>query len=625
MEPKKYLLISSLFFFIFFLQINAGVKLEIRKVKGINYEKTDIGTYGGTYVWSSFTDPKTFNPVLSQEGSSGEVISPIFEGLVSVSGITGDIEPKLAESWEYSKDGLIWTFHLRKDVKWSDGELFTADDVVFTFNDLYYNPNIPSSMRDILTIEVDGEEKTFKIEKVDDYTVKINTFIPYAPFLYVIGSEILPEHILKKHVKNGTFNQTWGINTPPEQIVGTGPYVIKQYIPSQRVEYIRNKNYWKKNSKGNSLPYIDKLIILIVPDQNTELLKFEAKEIDFLPVSRQWYPGLKKKEKDGNYTLYNVGPTFSTNFFVFNQNPLNQKIYLQKKMENLSKTLKKIKEKNERDQIEAEIKKIKESYEKASTEPFVKPYKLKWFTNKVFRQAIAHLIDKETIINNVENGLAYPQHAALSNAINFFCNPNVKKYDYSPQKALKALESIGFKKKGDTLYDSEGNKVEITLMVFSGNKSIEQEAGIFRDDLKKVGIKVTLSFMEFNTFVTKLNTTFDWEATIIILGGGSMDPHLGKNVWVSNGHLHVWYPLQDKPATSWEKEIDELFSQGVRELDPEKRRKIYWKWQEIVAEELPVIYTVNPASIYAFMNKFGNLKPTSLGATHNLEEIYFKK
>ncbi|MBI5206802.1 MAG: ABC transporter substrate-binding protein [Candidatus Firestonebacteria bacterium] len=605
--------------------IFAGSKLEIKKVKGIDYEKTEIGTYGGTLVWSSFTDPKTFNPVISQEGSSNEVLSPIFEGLTTVNGVTGEIKPMLAESWEHSQDGLIWTFHLRKNVKWSDGKPFTADDVVFTFNDLYYNQSIPSSMRDILTVEVDGEDKTFKVEKVDTYTIKINTHIPYAPFLYIIGSEILPKHILEKHVLNGTFNQTWGVNTPPEQIIGTGPFIMNEYLPSQRVVFIRNTDYWKKDTKGNKLPYLGKMIILIVPDQNTELLKFESKEIDFLSIQRQWYPRLKKNEKQGDFTLYNVGPTFSTIFFTFNQNPMNQKSFLHQKLDKFKTRILKTKNENEQKQLKVEIKNLEESIKKAVSTPFVVPYKFKWFTNKTFRKALAHLIDKESIINNVENGLAYPQHAALSNANSFFCNPMVKKYEYDPKKALKLLESIGFKKKDDILYDSEGNKVEITLMTFSGNKSVEQVAGLFRDDLKKIGIKVTLAFMEFNTFVTKLNTDFDWEATIIILGGGALDPHMGKNVWVSDGHLHVWCPQQDVPQTEWEKEINELFSRGVRELNPEKRKEIYYRWQEIVAEELPVIYTVNPASIYAFRNKFGNLKPTSLGATHNLEEIFIRK
>ncbi|MBI4650940.1 ABC transporter substrate-binding protein [Candidatus Desantisbacteria bacterium] len=614
-----------LFLAVIYAQSNAENKIDIYKVKGIDYEKTEIGIYGGTIVWSSFTDPKTFNPAISQEGSSNEVLSPMFEGLVTVDGVTGAVKPQLAESWEHSKDGFTWIFHLRKNAKWADGKAFTADDVIFTFNDIYYNISIPTSTRDILTVEADGEAKIFKVVKIDEYTVKISTPIPYAPFLYVIGAEILPKHVLEKHVKDGTFNQTWGINTPPKQIVGTGPFIMEKYLPSQRVEYIRNPDYWKKDAKGGKLPYLEKIIILIVPDQNTELLKFESKEIDFLAIQRQWYPRLKKTEKQGNFTLYNVGPTFSTFFFTFNQNPENNKIFLERKINKYAKQAKIIKEETEKKQIETEIKKMKKVLETASDKPFVPPYKLKWFKNKLFRQAIAHLIDKQTIINNVENGLAYPQHAALSNANTFFCNREVKKYDYDPKKSLKILESIGFKKNGDTLYDSDNNKVEIVLMTFSGNKSIEQIAGLFRDDLKKIGIKVTLSFMEFNTFVTALNTSFDWEATIIIMGGGTMDPHLGKNVWVSDGHLHVWYPQQDKPETSWEKEIDDLFSKGVRELNPEKRKNIYGRWQEIVAEELPVIYTVNPASIYAFRNKFGNLKPTSLGATHNLEEIFIRK
>ena len=107
------------------------------------------------------SDPKSFNAVIAKETSTTAVTNLIFEGLTRVNGVTLKVEPNLSERWEVNKDGLIWTFFLRPGVRWTDGHLFSADDVVFTFNDLIYNDNIPTSSRDAFTI--DG--KIFKVEK----------------------------------------------------------------------------------------------------------------------------------------------------------------------------------------------------------------------------------------------------------------------------------------------------------------------------------------------------------------------------------------------------------------------------------------------------------------------------
>lgn len=530
--------------------------------------------YGGSFVLDSISDPKSFNPVLAKETSTTAITGYIFEGLTDINPFTTEMEPRLAKSWEFSPDGKIWTFHLRDDVRWFDGTPFTADDVVFTYNELYYNPEIPTSARDILTI--DG--KKIKIEKVDTYTVRFILPKPFAPLLFAIATEILPKHVVEPMVKAKTFNSAWGVNTPPDKIIGTGPFMLSEYIPSQRVVLKRNPDYWKKDKAGNKLPYLDSIVILIVPDQNSSLLKFQAGETDIIGIRGEDYAVLKPQESKGNFTIYNTGPTLSTTFLFFNQNP------------------------------------------KA-----IPQYKWKWFTNKKFRQALAHAIDKESMINNVMAGLAIPGDSALTPSSRFFYNPDVKKYDYNLEKAKNLLQEAGFKIKSSKLYDSDGNRVEFTLFTNSENNQRVNIGNIIKSDLDKLGIKVNFVPIQFNTLVTKIDATFDWDAIIIGLTGG-VEPHEGRNVWHSSGQLHMWHPRQKRPATAWEAEIDRLFEEGATELNPEKRKKIYYRWQEIVAEELPVIYTVTPVSLYAVRNKFGGIKPTALaGVIPYIEEVYLKK
>ena len=130
--------------------------------------------YGGSLVLAVSCDPKTFNDIVSTDAYSGAMTAMLFEGLTKADPFTLKVIPHLAKSWASSRDGLQWTFHLREDVKWFDGTSFGADDVVFTFNDLIYNPEIPSSSKDVLTI--DG--KPLKVEKIDQYPQKKRSTSP---------------------------------------------------------------------------------------------------------------------------------------------------------------------------------------------------------------------------------------------------------------------------------------------------------------------------------------------------------------------------------------------------------------------------------------------------------------
>ena len=547
-------------------------------------QAASAGKYGGQLILATTSDPKSFNEITAKETSTSLVTDLIFEGLTTTNAFTAKVEPNLARSWEISEDGLTWAFHLREDVRWNDGEPFTADDVVFTFNDLIYNPDIPSSARDIFTVD----DKTFTVEKVDDHTVRFVLPVKFAPFLRGMGQAILPKHKLRETVAEGRFNFTWGIDTAPKEIIGTGPFKLVHYDPGQRLVFERNPYYWKKSAKGDSLPYLKKIIYLIVQSTDVGLLKFMEGTLDGYALRGMDYPMIKPLEKKGNFTVHDLGPDMGSQFLFFNQN----------------------------------------SGKNPNTgEYFVAPYKLAWFTNREFRRAVAHAIDKQKIIEIVDNKLGYPQNSAIGPAAGFFYNPDVEKYDYDLDKARAILKEAGFADEdGDGIIeDPRGNRVEFSLYTNAGSAERVDIAAIIRQDLERLGTKVNFRALEFNTLVSQLTSSFQWEAVILGLTGG-IEPHFGKNVWMSSGQLHMWYPMQKTPATSWEKRIDEIFTQGVQELDENKRKVLYDEYQRIVAEELPIIYTVLSARLYAVRDKFGNLKPTNYGGVfHNPEELYIKE
>ncbi len=538
------------------------------------------GKRGGELVLSTITDPKSFNPIVAQETSTTQITGYIFEGLTRTHPVTLEVLGNLALSWETSDDGKGWIFHLRRDVKWNDGEKFTAKDVVFTFNKLIYNPSIPTSSRDIFTVE--GEK--IIVERVDDYTVKFTLPFTFAPFLRALSHEILPAHKYASLVEEGKFTFSMGLDTKLADIVGTGPFRLAKYLPGERIVLERNPFYWKKDSCRKQLPYLEKLFFIILANSDTAMLKFLEGEIDHYSVRPQDLSILGPDQEKGNFSIYNAGPSLMSNFVVLNQNS---------------------------------------GANPHTDKPFVEPYKLKWFKNKDFRKAISYAINREKIVNILMNGLGSLQHSPVSPANTYYYSDKVKKYSYDPKRAKNILSSIGFSdRNGDgILEDEQGRALEIIFFTPAENTQRVQIATLVKKDLETIGVKIHFLPLDFNNLVSKLTATLDWEMILIGLTGG-IEPYFGKNVWSYKGNLHMWN-LSKEPLGQYEVEIEDIFNQTARILDEEERKALFLRWQQIVAEELPLIYTVVPYSIYAVRNKFGNLYPTTYGgAFSQIEHIY---
>ena len=548
-----------------------------------------IGKQGGTLTSATISEPLTLNLAIANDASSSGVLGYLFEGLTETSWLTDEVEPALAESWERSEDGLTWTFHLRNDVSWHDGEPFTAHDVDFTFNRIIYNHDIPASSRPAFHFrfldEESGEwkEEPMTVTALDDYTVECVLPGPFAPFLRSMGTAIYPKHILEKHVDDGTFTSTWDIDTDPAEIVGTGPFTIASYEPGERVVMRRNPGYWLKDDAGNSLPYLDEIVHVIVPDLEAELAKFLAGESDVHGVLGEEYARLVPLQKDGNFTIYRRGPTFGTTFLGFNMNP---------------------------------------GRNPDTGEPYVAPEKLEWFQNTQFRQAVAHVIDKNTIIDDVQHGLGYPQWASISPAAGDFHNPNVRRYEYDVDRANEILDGIGWTDTdGDGIReDGEGNDIEFSLVTNTGNTVREKVGVLVHRGMQEIGLRVDYRLVEFGDLVAQLTGSYDWEAMIIGFTGGP-DPYGSISFWHSGENLHLWHPNQLEPATEWEAKIDELYIMAGRELDRDKRVDLYRQAQEIAAENVPVVYTTLSERLSAVRNVFGNMTPT-LYALWDIRYLY---
>jgi len=542
-----------------------GKRVDLEKAKFLP------GVYGGTLYTATSSDPKTFNLVLANETSSTEAVGELFEGLTEVDLKTLKPRGALSKSWEFKDDGLRWIFHLREKVFWFDGKPFTADDVVFTFNRIYFNPKIPNSTKDSFMVK--GELP--KVRKIDEMTVEFILPLPFAPLLYSLSAPIFPKHVVEEAVESGKFMEFWTVSTPPEKLIGTGPYRLVKYLPGQYLIYERNKRYWKFDQWGKRLPYIEKKVKTILPDQNTQLLRFKAGELDFYGVRGDDYPELKKGEKKGDYTIYNLGPSLTADFICFNQ--------------------------------------------KRGAIP---DWKVKLFRNRLFRWAISHSVDRKGIILTVYNGLGYPVYAPVTPANKLYWDPNYPKFPYNLKKAKQLLEAIGLKdRNGDGWLETpDGHRVEFNLLTNSNNPARVQIGAILKYDLKRIGIKVNFQPLDFNNLVEKLLHTHDFDAVIIGLTG-SIDPNGGKNVWMSSGQLHMWNPNQKKPETEWEAEVDRLFEEAATTLDFKKRVELYKKAYYIIAYQQPLIYIAAPLVLEAARNRVKNYYPTVWG-TYEPEKMF---
>lgn len=519
-------------------------------------------------ITATLSDPKTFNPLVMAETSSTTVINDLFESLLRLNPKTLQLEPALAERWDVSPDGKTITFRIRPGLRWSDGVPLTAGDVKFTY-DAIFDPKVPSPDRSLLTL--DG--KPIRVSTEGDSIVRFTLPYPFAPAIELLGGEsVLPQHILGEALRKGTFASAWSIDTPPSNLVGTGPSVMTEYRQGQYVKYKRNPYYWRKDPDGKPYPYLEEQILLIVQDQNTIQAKFLAGESDIHAPRLEEVTDLKRRANELNIVVRDIGLSPSSLYLGFNRNP---------------------------------------AYAKKSPANTVK---LSWFSDPRFTRAVAHAVDHQAIINSVFKGFGQAAASVFSPAIGPFYNDGLKPIPYDTKEAVRLLTEAGFVKGPDgTLTDRAGHPVEFDLYTNAGNRDREQIAAILKQDLTALGMKVNFKPLDFNNLTERLQSNFEWD--VILIGfTGSRDPHFGSNLYLSSGPQHFWYPNQRKPATAWEAEVDRLMDEGSREMDPVKRAGAYKQIQKLFDEQMPIIPLVNVPSFGAYKTRVKNYEPYVWGA-----------
>jgi peptide/nickel transport system substrate-binding protein len=549
---------------------------ELARVEGAT------GRYGGHLVVGQRSEPKTLNPVTATDAVSREVFERLNADLIEISRATQKTEPALAKSWKMSADGRTFTLKLRKGIRFSDGQAFDADDVVFSFT-VYLDEAVSSPQRDLLLI--DG--KPLSISKLDQYTVRFTLPGPYAAAERLFDSfAILPRHILEKPYREGKFVQAWALNTPPNEIAGLGPFRVKQYWPGQRILLERNPYYWKTDKDNHRLPYLDELVFLFVGTEDAQVMRFEDGETDLINrLSSENYSLLSKEQSRTRSQLADLGPSLEYNFLVFNQNDLAGK-----KLDGIAR-------------------------------------KQVWFQDQKFRQAVSAAVDRESIVKLVYGARGTALWGNVGPGNKMWVNQSIPHPQRSIETARQLLKAGGFTwNASGQLLDRTGQPVEFSIATSSSNAQRMKMATLLQDDLSHLGMQVHIVPLDFRAMVDRVFQTFDYEAAIMGLGGGDADPNPEMNVWLSNGSSHLWHMNEAQPATAWEREIDHLMSEQMVTLDYRKRRNLYDRVQQIISAQMPFIFLATPNILAGAKAEVGNFQPALLDhyTLWNADQIYLR-
>jgi len=525
------------------------------------------GKLGGTWYASITEDPKSFNLLVSERDSvTATLVEYMCDPLLDYDYARRAFKPNCATGKisVNAKDGSMDVeYTLRDDLYWSflDGRRVkvTSDDVVFWYDEIQGDPAFSSSAYNGQFVRLDdGTEARVTIRKIDDLRFSFHfPTVQSEPFLatnMVFGPRFAYEKAKREGGVQGVLG-LYGVDTKPADIPSMGMWRLKEYSQGQRLVYARNQDYWKKDLAAISIPYFEQKVIQIVPDRNTQLLLFKQGKIDSFTITSENLDDLVNK-KSGDYTVFVNDGSLSSYFWTFNQNP------------------------------------------KHSAEP-----NYNWFTKKEFRQAMSCLVNRDRMIEQVYRGLGVPALTLFSEP-NPFYNPKItNKYLFDRDRALSLLESIGMRRDAEgTMRDSSGNEVKFDLVTYSDSVEMSDTAMILSDECKKIGITLNVRTLDFQKVVEELTSTYNWES-MLILFGGNIWPSGGSNVWPSSGNLHMWNPLQKKPATEWEARVDVLYGEGQKTVDKAKAWKIWDEYQELILEQCPIIYTVRPYGFSAISNR----------------------
>lgn len=496
---------------------------------------------GGTLTRSLPSDVVTFNPVVASDFTSYLAYKWIFDPLIDT-GEDGKFVGVLAESWETSPDNKITTFHLRKGVTWQDGKPFTADDVLFTY-------------QAAMDPEVDAVNKrppfepVAKVEKTDDFTVKVTWKRPYAPGLAAWVFYIMP-----KHYYGYEKGKAKGFNTSPlnDKPIGTGPFSFEEWKRGERVILKANPNYFAGR------PHLDQIVLKIIPGGQTQIAAYKTGQLDMTPISaEQW----KQVQNDAQ---------FMNQSWVF-EYYTKQLFYI--------------------------------GWNQDGSNPF--------FADKKVRQAMTLALNRQGVVDKILDGHGLVPSGPF-NAKGWEYNTGVKPLPYDPKKAAALLDEAGWKDAGKGIRQKEGKTFSFECLIPAEAEQFTRFLELFQQDLKKVGVDLQIRKLEWAVFNDRTHR-HQFQAYLSGWNiADDPDPfqllHSSQAKLLKSGVGQGQNDFSFKNP-----EVDKLIEEEQATFDFEARKKIFWRLHEMVAEDQPVTTLFQISTMAAVKNRFQNVRVSRAG------------
>lgn len=522
-----------------------------------NQPAGDVATDTSVIIGQS-SEVANLNPMIQPRTPDSNVQCMIYSFLVMPDenlNYVGD----LADSWDISDDGTVYTFHLKEGVKWHDGEDFNADDVVFTLTSLAaptYNGGNDGRVMSIVgaaDYQAGNADSISGIKKVDDYTVELTLEAPNAAFLSNMYTSILPEHILA-----GEDPGTWGQDDFNRNPIGTGKYKFVEWKAGQYITLERNEDYYgeKPSIKNVTVQFGDDttLIAALLNGEIDVLYNLAASEIENVEAM------------DG-VSVYNY-EQMTVSYIGLNQ-----------LVDSLS--------------------------------------------DLRVRQALSYGLDKQTLVDTIYgDGNAYVCDDVFPSN-HWSHSENVTVYEYNPEKAKELLEEAGYTMNDSTgYYEKDGQTLHLTYDMTSSTdgKSI---AALIQQQWKEIGVEMEVIEQDFATLAyTKLlpgeateETTAESFQCYTLGFGVEADPEEYNEYFSTSTGAGSWNFIHYSNA-----EVDQLFKDQLLMTDPDERAECFHKIAELISQDIPWIPLYNKAGVAGLNDKVQNFVCDFRGITFQIEK-----
>lgn len=556
----------------------------------------EVGVPGGSLRVELPDPPDTFNPAgYAGDPRDDQVLSLLFSPLLDVHrgiGISGN---NLASSHSLSADGRQLDIGLKSNLRWSDGTALTARDVLYSYNNIYLEPELSG-----IAVSWAEELGELTIEQTGEHSLRITCARPGQALLDIAALPPLPRHVIEPWIRThapAEFPDFWAFYADLSGHVGSGPFVLRSYEEGRTaerndrvhavsvVELGRNPHYHMADANGTRLPYLDAVTLLIRENPFTPSLLYwdDVVDVAYLPFGGPdgqtfGYPGIPLRTDaleaggaaPGQHYLVTDTATFVETFVAFNMqrapgpndgglaSPLNE-----------------------------------------------------WFNDIRFRAAVSHLIPRQRIVDELHEGDAtialswIPEHSIIHSADVAQSVPG-----YDPAAADALLTEMGLvDRDGDGVReDADGTPLSFTLKTNENNPYRVRLLELLASEWADAGIEVVAEPLEWESLLNAVHAATYEGLLLGFTGADGMSD--GWDIWGSAGDLHLWDLGQEAPKREWEADLDALIAEWQTTVDSDRLVEIERQIAAIIAEQLPLL-TVTRRYDYLLMRRpYRNLRRT---------------